>query len=324
MDWLNLKARLLAEGSIRLSGVEAPPYISSSAAGPGAGGSGSVFFSNGEGRVRLSLDPGSRIELVHLGAGKAVLYMEGQEIEGYLEPVALHCPRQAYLTLSGGCVYRCRYCEVPAINSARKTPEQIEAMVESVADRIDAISLTSGVLYDLQEEEDYVLEVVRRLKKFEIPLGVSIFPGINTAEKLSAGGVAEVKFNIEAATVKIFAGMCPDLDRDLVWKALQTAVPLFGRGHVFSNLIIGLGETDEEAEQCIRALCERGVIPVLRPLNPAGELKTWKRPSAKRLLRLFTIHGQALKDSGLDPGSAVSMCVSCTGCDLGPGRDAPL
>lgn len=324
MDWLNLKARLLAEGTISLSGVETPPYISSSAAGPGAGGDGSVFFSTGKGRVRLSLDPGSRVKLVHLGNGKAVLYLEGQEIKGYLEPVALHCPRQAYLTLSGGCVYRCRYCEVPAVNSARKTPEQIEVLVEKVADRIDAISLTSGVLYNLQEEEDFVLEVVRRLKKFGIPIGVSIFPGDHTAEKLHGGGVSEVKFNIEAATADIFAGMCPDLDREQVWKALETSANLFGRGHVFSNLIIGIGETDEEAEQCIRDLCNLGVIPVLRPLNPAGELKTWKRPSAERLLRLFTVHMQALKDAGLDPGAAVSMCVACTGCDLGPGRDAPL
>jgi len=324
MDWLNLKARLLAEGTAHLSGVDAAPYVSSSAAGPGAGGIGSVFFSTGQGRVRLSLDSGSPIELVHLGAGKTVLYLEGKEIEGYLEPVALHCPRQAYVTLSGGCVYNCRYCEVPFVNSVRKTPEQIVAMVESVADRIDTISITSGVLYNLQEEEDYVLEIVRKLKKFGIPLGVSIFPGEHTAERLYAGGVAEVKFNIEAATPGIFADMCPGLDRDLVWKALETSVSLFGRGHVFSNLIIGLGETDAEAEQCIRALCERGVIPVLRPLNPAGELKTWKRPPAERLLRLFTIHRRALKDAGLNPGAAVSMCVSCTGCDLGPGRDAPL
>jgi hypothetical protein len=51
MDWLKLKARLLSEGTIDLKGVEASPYISSSAAGPGAGTSGSVFFSIGKGRV---------------------------------------------------------------------------------------------------------------------------------------------------------------------------------------------------------------------------------------------------------------------------------
>jgi biotin synthase-related radical SAM superfamily protein len=324
MDWLSLKARLLAEGTARLTGAEAAPYISSSAAGPGAGGAGSVFFSTGKGRVRLSLDHESPIELVHLGAGKAVLKFDGREIEGYLQPVALHCPRQAYLTLSGGCVYRCKYCEVPAVTSGRKNPEQIEAMVESVADHIDAISITSGVLYDVQDEENYVLAIIRRLQTFGIPLGVSIFPGQHTAERLYASGVTEVKFNVEAATQEIFTGMCPGLDWRSVWKALEISVPLFGRGHVFSNLIIGLGETDEEAEHCIRVLCETGVIPVLRPLNPAGDLKTWKRPSVERLIRLFSIHKRALKDAGLDPRAAVSMCVACTGCDLVPGRDAPL
>jgi biotin synthase-related radical SAM superfamily protein len=324
MEWLKLKAWLLEKGTVRLAGSEAAPYISISAAGPGAGGGGSVFFSNGRGRVRLSLDLESPNELVHLGGGKAVLKIHGQEIEGHLQPVALHCPRQAYITLSGGCVYRCRYCEVPFMGHGRKTPEQIQALVESVADRIDSISITSGVMYDLEEEEAYVLAVVRRLREFGIPVGVSIFPGKYSAERLFASGVSEVKFNIEAATAEIFAGMCPGLDWNAVWEALEESVQLFGRGHVFSNLIIGLGETDEEAEECIRALCGKGVIPVLRPLNPAGELKSWKRPSAERLIRLFSIHRGALKEAGLDPRTAVTMCSACTGCDLVPGRDAPL
>jgi biotin synthase-related radical SAM superfamily protein len=323
MEWLRLKARLLAEGTVHLKGSDAAPYISSSAAGPGAGSGGSVFFSTGRGRVRLSLDPKSPIELVHLGAGKAILKLDEQDIEGHLQPVALHCPRQAYITLSGGCVYRCRYCEVPSMNSGRKTPEQVEALVRSVADRIEAISITSGVQYKLEEEEDYVLAVVRRLLTFGIPLGVSIFPSKRSPERLYTSGVAEVKFNIEAATPEIFAAMCPGLDWNSVWRALEISVPLFGRGHVFSNLIIGLGETDEEAAHCIGALCGKGVIPVLRPLNPAGELKNWERPSAERLIRLFSIHQQALKKAGLDPRAALTMCCACTGCDLVPGRDAP-
>jgi biotin synthase-related radical SAM superfamily protein len=324
MDWLKLKSRLLAEGTTRLTGADAAPYTSSSAAGPGAGGSGSIFFSNGKGRVRLSLDPGSPVELVHVGGGKAFLKMNGMEIEGCLQPIALHCPRQAYITLSGGCVYRCRYCEVPFVASGRKTTEQIEVMVGSVSDRIDAISITSGVLYDLQEEEDYVLEIVRRLQIFGIPIGVSIFPGEQTAARLHESGVVEVKFNIEAATPEIFARMCPGLEWDQVWRALERSVPLFGRGHVFSNLIIGLGETDVDVENCIQHLCAKGVIPVLRPLSPGGELKSWHRPSAERLVRLFSLHKRVLKEYGLDPRSAVSMCVACTGCDLVPGKDGPL
>lgn len=323
MDWLNLKARLLEQGTTRLIGADTGPYISSSTAGPGAGTSGSVFFSTGEGRVRLGLDPESPVGIEHTGDGTAVLELDGRRIRGVLEPVALHCPRQAYITVTSGCVYCCRYCEVPAITAGRKTPEEIRALVESVADRIDAIAITSGVFTNIGEEEEYVISVVRSLLPYGIPIGVSIFPGDITAQRLHDLGVSEVKFNIETATRDLFASMCPGLDRDAVWRALAQSVPLFGRGHVFSNVIIGLGEHDDEMEDCIRSLCAIGVIPVIRPLNPAGELTQRHRPLAERLIRIQAIHARALREAGLDPRDARTMCVECTGCDLVPGRDTP-
>lgn len=321
MQWRELKARLLAVGKVRLSGEPPGPYRSSSTAGPGAGTGGSVFFSPGTGRVRLGIDPGSPLEIVHLGGGRAVLKDGNEEIHGTLEPIALHCPRQAYITVSSGCVYHCRYCEVPAIAAGRKTIGEIEAMVEGVKDHADAISLTSGVLSDIAEEEEYVLQVVDRLKRFGLPIGVSIFPGPETARNLHAAGVVEVKFNVEAATRDLFTVMCPGLDWDAVWAALGESVRLFGRNHVFSNLIVGLGESDAEAEACIRALTTLGVIPVLRPLNPAGALSGYPRPPAARLLGLFLVHSRALAAEGLDPCHARTMCVECTGCDMVPGRD---
>ncbi|MCE5297386.1 MAG: radical SAM protein [Methanoregulaceae archaeon] len=324
MDWPGLKAHLLALGTTRLSGEPAGPYRSSSTAGPGAGTGGSVFFSCGMGRVRLAIDPKSPLEIIHCGAGRAILKDGGDEIRGTLEPVALHCPRQAYITVTSGCIFRCRYCEVPAITAGRKTPEEIESMVEAVKGRIDSIALTSGVLESIEEEEEYVLSVVKRLQRFDLPLGVSIFPTEHTAERLHAIGVAEVKFNVEAATRDLFSTMCPGLSYDAVWNALERSVELFGRDHVFSNLIIGLGESDEEAESCISALCAIGVIPVLRPLNPAGALAGYTRPPAERLLRLFAFHTDALSARGLNPSRARTMCVECTGCDLVPLRDAYL
>lgn len=321
MDWPGLKARLLALGTARLSGEPADSYRSSSTAGPGAGRGGSVFFSCGNGRVRLAIDPHSPVEIIHGGAGRAVLKDGALEVEGILEPVALHCPRQAYITVTSGCVYRCRYCEVPAVAAGRKTLEEIESMVEAVRGSIDAISLTSGVLHDVLEEEEYVISVVAALRRFALPIGVSIFPGKHTPARLHAAGVAEVKFNVEAATPGLFSRMCPGLSYDAVWDALRQSVALFGRDHVFSNLIIGLGETDAEAGSCMTALCSMGVIPVLRPLNPAGELAGYPRPPAERLHRLFTSHADALSMAGLDPCNALTMCVECTGCDLVPGRD---
>lgn len=321
MQWKELKAHLISVGSACLVGEPADVYVSRSAAGPGAGGEGAVFFSVGSHRVRLNVDPSSQISIAHLGGGKALLQAGEERISGRLERVALHCPRQAYITVTGSCVYQCRYCEVPGIGAKRKSIEEIVTMVRGVIDRIDAISLTSGVLHSAEEEEEYVLEVIENLAEFDIPIGVSIYPTEKTPEKLAARAVAEVKFNVEAATERLFAEMCPGLEYSLLWDVLERSVSLFGKGHVFSNVIVGLGETDAEMETCIHRLTGIGVIPVLRPLNPAAALSDYERPTPKRLLRLYEVHKNALSQAGLDPRLAQSMCVACSGCDLVPWRD---
>ena len=194
-------------------------------------------------------------------------------------------------------------------------------MVESVRHRIHAISITSGVQTSIAEEEAYVLEVIKHLASFNLPIGVSIYPTERTPYLLKALGVAEVKFNIEAATPKLFSKMCPGLDYNLLWQVLGSSVELFGKNRVFSNVILGLGETDGELETCIRKLTSLGVIPVLRPLNPVAGFAGTPRPSAERLNKAFAVHGEALKAAGLDTGLALTMCTNCAGCDLVPGRD---
>ena len=322
MRWKEIKAQALATGTTRLSGEPADRYIASSAAGPGAGGEGSVFFSMGSHRVRLALDPMSENEIVHRGGGIADIFIGTTQQSGRLEEPGYHCPNQAFITVTGSCIFHCRYCPVPALKGQRKSIDEIVRMVETVRHRITAISLTSGVLSTLEEEEAYVLEVVRHLLPFGLPIGVSIYPTEQTPDRLKALGVAEVKFNIEAATPQLFAAMCPDLDYDMVWGVLERSVQVFGKGRVFSNVIIGLGETDAEMERCIRRLTIRGIIPVLRPLNPVAGVSHLPRPSSGRLSAIFAMHERVLAAAGLDTRDARTMCTNCTGCDLVPGRDA--
>lgn len=321
MQWKELKARLLAVGAVNLAGEPAEQFIARSAAGPGAGGSGAVFFAMGSHRVKLALNPLSPVEVVHRGNGTADLYFDGKLIAGRLLEPGFHCPDQAFITVTGSCIFRCRYCSVPKIGGRRKSIEEIMRMVESVRHRIHAISITSGVQESIGEEEAYVLEVVKHLAFFGLPIGVSIYPTEKTPELLKDLGVAEVKFNLEAATPELFAKMCPGLDYTLIWQVLDKSVELFGKNRVFSNVIIGLGETDAELETCIRELASRGVIPVLRPLNPVAGLAGTPRPTAERLNKIFTIHEQALVAAGLDARLAQTMCTNCAGCDLVPGRD---
>jgi len=321
MDWAELKARLLSEGSARLAGAPADEYVSRSAAGPSAGSPGSIFFAINGRRVRLNLNPESDAEVIHEGGGEAMLVFSGERIRGRLEPAALHCPRQAYITVSGQCFFSCRYCPVPQLSGRRKPIDEIVGLVEGVRDSIDAIAITSGVATSVEEEEYYVLDVVRALSRFDLPIGVSIYPTLDTPQRLHDLGVAEVKFNIETATPALFAEMCPGLDWDLMWEVLRRSVSLFGRGRVFSNVIMGLGETDEELEACIDALTAIGVIPVIRPLSPAAELSNLPRPPAARLMKICAAHKRALARAGLDARAASTMCSACTGCDLTPGRD---
>jgi biotin synthase-related radical SAM superfamily protein len=322
MEWKRVKAELLAEGRVALKGDDCRTFISRSTAGPTAGGEGSVFFAVGGRRVRLSVDPRAPVVLHHEGGGQAVICRPGREpLHGILEVPGLHCPRQAYLTLSERCIFSCRYCSVPRLHGRVKCPDEVVEKVRGVLDRVDVISITSGVAHSVEQEEKQVLDVVRKVAPLGKPVGVSVYPTERTPELLHDLGVCEVKWNLEAATPALFARMCPGLDHDLMWRALRRSVDLFGEGAVCSNVIIGLGETDEEMGRCIRDLTEAGVIPVLRPLSPAAELAGWPRPPADRLLRLLEIQEEALRDAGLDTRKVRTMCTACTGCDLTPGRD---
>ena len=321
MHWKELKAELLAVGSAHLTGEPADEYIARSAAGPGAGGAGSVFFAVGTHRVKFGLNPKSSIEIIHRGGGIADVYYGEHLISGKLLQPGCHCPDQAFITVTGSCIFKCRYCPVPLQGGKRKTIDEIMKMVESVRHRVSAISLTSGVLSSIDEEEDYVLDVVKHLRFFDLPLGVSIYPTDQTPDRLKKLGVTEVKFNLEAATPELFATMCPGLNYDQIWRALDRSVQLFGRGRVFSNVLVGLGETDEDLENCIRKLTAHGVIPVLRPLNPVAGMTGSLRPSADRLNRVFSMHERALTEAKLDARGALTMCTNCAGCDLVPGKD---
>ncbi|WP_421909765.1 radical SAM protein [Methanolacinia petrolearia] len=320
MNRTGLKAALLEAGTARVTGM--PVDLSDgSHAGPGAGGTGSVFFSFDGIRVRLSIDEDSRVIIEHLGDGKAILRFGDIIQKGVIEPVALHCPRQAYITISEGCIFRCRYCNVPSQTQKIKTPEEVISMIENVADYIDCISITSGVIGSPAEDEERVLEIIRRVKRFSLPVGVSTYPLPGTPGRLHDLGVTGVKFNLEAATPELFSEMCPGQDRNLIVSALKDSVVLFGKNHVFSNVILGLGETDDEMKACIKELCEAGIIPVIRPLNPKSDLRDFPRPSAERIMSIFEYHKARLEENGLDPKKALTMCVACTGCDLTPGRD---
>ncbi|MCQ1534479.1 radical SAM protein [Methanosarcina sp. KYL-1] len=322
-----IKALLISIGSVSID-PSLVPRARGSTAGPGAGIS-SVFFRSGERRVRLSIREDSPLSIEKSGdesGGESMvsLFFEGKELaRGRLEPALAHCPEQAFITLCERCIFDCKYCPVPKLQGHVKSEEDVLKIVDEVfkAGQLKAISLTSGVEETVEGEVDRVLGLLPALKKYGVPIGVSVYPTEGCSRKFYEAGASEVKYNVETMDSEIFQKVCGGLFLDEILERLKEAVDIFGKNRVFSNFIIGLGETDDAVREGIETLAKMGVIPVLRPVSPhplrAGDCFA-ERPSPERLLKLAKMEAEILKKYGLKPELAETMCPRCTGCDLVP------
>lgn len=320
------KAELISIGGVRLDPeLFLEKYIGRSTAGPGAGGR-SVFFFSDERRVRLSIRDES-ILFMRPEGDEVVIEKDGEVIAaGIIEPVGAHCPHQAYITVSERCIFHCAFCPVHTLNGPVKSTEEVISLIEPVyrSGDLKAISLTGGIEESPEKELLRMEGLVKELLvHYDVPIGVSVYPTKDSSDVLHAAGAAEVKYNVETMDREIFGKVCPEQDLDGIIRALEHAVSLFGRDHVTSNIIIGLGESDDTIISGVEHLASLGVIPILRPVvvHKDAPIPGAQRPSAERLLSLGRVAKSIFSRYGLSPLHAQTMCLPCTGCDIIPYRD---
>jgi biotin synthase len=92
-------------------------------------------------------------------------------------------------------------------------------------------------------------------------------------EKLNVEGLDRIGIPLDAATPMIFNKVKgSNVNGPYSWKdhieSLEYAVSIFGTGKVLSNLIIGIGETEEEAISLIQKLMDRGIQTSLFAFTP--------------------------------------------------------
>jgi biotin synthase-related radical SAM superfamily protein len=318
------KAELIEEGGVEVDGPILS-HLSRSTAGPGAGLE-SFFFSSGGHRVRLGVRKSSRFKACSNG-DEVVILKDGEEFaRGRLEDAIAHCPGQVYVTVSERCVFDCKYCPVPKLQGHVKGFDEVMELVDKGSRRpgFKAISITSGVWKTPEEEVQRVANLVREMKRYNVPIGVSVYPTDDSSEALKDAGACEVKYNVETVDPAIFEKVCPGLSLEYIKKSLEHAVTVFGRNHVFTNILIGLGESDEAVIEAVEEFAAKGIIPILRKVNPhplrAGEVYT-ENVKAERLLRLARDERRILDRYGLRADLALTGCPLCTGCDITPHRD---
>lgn len=318
------KARLLAMGTVRMDPALLKK-VTIPTAGPGAGKL-AFFFHSGKQRVRLGIDENSPLHAVEVN-GELVILEDGKEVaRGEIEEELIHCPEQAYVNLTEKCTYDCKFCPVPKLSGKVKSVEEVLRMIEeaNASGKMEGISITSGVDTTAEKEVERAISVIQGSKKYGVPIGVGIYPTAGSTRRLKEAGADEIKYNVETMDRKLHEKLCPGQPLEKTLDALREAVAIFGKNHVCSNFIIGLGETDETVEKGIKELIDIGVVPILRPasMHPLREGEVViERPSTERLLKLTKILRRELDRAGLDPRVFRTMCLPCTGCDLSPCYD---
>jgi biotin synthase-related radical SAM superfamily protein len=324
MSDAEIKAELIAIGTVNID-RSLLGDITIPTAGPGEGKT-AFFFRWNAHRVRLAVDEGSKLKAVAENGDIVIFKGPKVLVRGHLEEELIHCPQQAYITISEQCIFDCKYCPVPKLSGKIKGLDEIVRMVEEAYSKgnLKAISITSGVAGSAEEEVERAVEAVKALRKYNLPIGVSVYPTADSNQKLKEAGVVEIKYNVETMDREIFKRVCPGMDHDFIIVKLKEAVGLFGRNFVFSNFIIGLGESDETVEAGLEELALMDVVPILRAVSMhplrVGEIEI-ERPDRDRLLKLTRILRRILDEHGLRADVSRTMCLPCTGCDLNPHLD---
>jgi len=330
------KAELLAGGPILLpEGFRLPFPPSRSTAGPGAGQQEVVFsFGNTRAKKAISRESGE-FSLQDRGGGFAIL-RDGEPFidDVELQPTLLHAPFQAFITVDSRCDYGCAFCAShrlePRATKNLSDDKIVEMAVSSSLEQgFAGVALTSGVRRSPADTLARLARLIRRIRAALPDAAIGVEPYVTRpdhVDSLLEAGADEIKINIESFDRDVFEKVCPDRDYDVILHCINHACEVFERNSVCSNVIYGLGESDEVILHGVKVLGNMGAVATLRALrtndiNRAAledRLGAIHPVTADRMLGLAREHRKILEDYQLTPLTFKTMCHACLACDIVP------
>ncbi len=249
----------------------------------------------------------------------------------------LHSPQQALFNLYKRCSRNCAFCPISfqKDNIEFMNADLFSKIIPQLKDiDLHGIGFTTGIPEGWSEEK-MVAEITAVIKTIKKCRGQNAYisaapPPLKKSniDKLKVSGLNEIRINIEAYNPKIFRMMCPDFVYEDNIRAILDSVQIFGRNKVSTNMIIGLGESDEDILKGVRFFARHGVFTTLSPLDVVPERKEHLRslmgrepvrPAAKRLYdlaikqkKIYDLYGITL-NNGLR-----TMCSACGYCNIAP------
>jgi len=231
------------------------------------------------------------------------------------------------------CIYwgtheQCAFCGIELTRGEQTVPVKTPAMLAEVCTAardldgaVDA-TLTTGSINRRDRGALYISRCAAAIKDAGgMPVQVQFEPPDDLAvlEHVRAAGVDAVGIHIETFDPAVLARVAPGKAQCGVEGYFRTwarAVEVFGRGHVSTYVILGMGEDrDLTLEGCRRAV-ELGVYPFVVPLRPVpGTLMAdVAPPDPDYVAAVYREVSALLADAGLDHEGAAAGCARCQAC----------
>ena len=232
---------------------------------------------------------------------------------GLLEGKLDAAPTTAYLMTHkiGKCTANCAFC--PQARNSQSKAEllsrvtwpafPVSIVIEQIRNAFHAGKMKRVCIQALNYPKVFneLCGFVKTLKSHvQIPVSVSCQPsGSQDMWNLNEAGVNRIGIAVDTATEKLFNEIKGEgSNGPYNWKnefvLLRTAIGIFGEGNVSTHLIVGLGETEEDAVGLLQAFVNMGVMPGLFAFTPVRgtafaqkpqpELEAYRRVQLARYL----------------------------------------
>ncbi len=200
----------------------------------------------------------------------------------------IHCkydarPTTAYLMTyaRAGCTANCGFC--PQAKTSNAKSDMLSRVIwpafsttevlESLKTTIDVKRICIQALNYSHVFED-LISLIDQIGRGTIPISASIQPlKRNQIVELKDAGLERIGIPVDAATPEIFKAVKGKyIEGPYEWrkhiKILDYAVSVFGEKKVSTHLIIGLGETEEEAIDFLQMMIDLEITPGLFAFTP--------------------------------------------------------
>ena len=218
-----------------------------------------------------------------------------------------------------GCAMVCKFCNIPYEDRYGTKP--VDVITETLRVALDDpyqpaahVLISGGTPHerDIPYLRGVYEQVLCDFPGLEVDIMMVPIDGLLDLARLDQLGVHQLSINIELFGTELARKvMRQKFGRGLDWylEFLERGTEILGEGRIRSMLLVGL-EPREDTLRGVKAIVERGCVPVLSPFrpSPATPLSDWPPPTAAELRDTYVAASEIAAAAGRELGPDCPPC----------------